>query len=90
MLSRVSLAQIYIGKDDHGFSRFCTGTAMGMGMGTRILTRQIPVPVAVPMTKELDSIIHSTDTPTIHVTCDIGHANFNHQPTQRPQQKLSA
>jgi hypothetical protein len=34
----------------HGFRM---GTAMGMGMGTRILTCQIPVPMAVPVTKNL-------------------------------------
>jgi hypothetical protein len=39
----------------YGYTRgFCTGTAMGMGTGTRILTRQISVPVAVPVTKKLD------------------------------------
>jgi hypothetical protein len=30
------------------------GTATGMGMGTRILTCQIPIPMAVPVTKKLD------------------------------------
>jgi hypothetical protein len=30
------------------------GTATGTGMGTRILTHQIPVPVALPVTKKLD------------------------------------
>jgi hypothetical protein len=30
------------------------GTAMGMGTGTRFLTRQILVPVALPVTKKLD------------------------------------
>jgi hypothetical protein len=30
------------------------GTATGTGTGTRILTCQIPVPMAVPMTKKLD------------------------------------
>jgi hypothetical protein len=50
----------------YGYTRrFCTGTAMGIGTGTRILTHQIFVPVAVPVTKKLDLIIHSTDTPTI-------------------------
>jgi hypothetical protein len=34
----------------HGFH---IGTATGMGTGTRILTRQIPIPVAVPVTKKL-------------------------------------
>jgi hypothetical protein len=41
----------------HGYGythRFHMGTTMGTGMGTRILTCQIPIPVAVPMTKKLD------------------------------------
>jgi hypothetical protein len=37
----------------YGYTRgFRMGTAMGTG--TRILTHQIPVPVAVPVTKKLD------------------------------------
>jgi hypothetical protein len=35
----------------HGFRM---DTAMGTGTGARILTHQIPVPMAVPMTKKLD------------------------------------
>jgi hypothetical protein len=49
----------------HGYGYTCgfrMGTAMGRGMGTRILTCQIPVPVAVPVIKKLDSIIHSSNT----------------------------
>jgi hypothetical protein len=40
---------------EYGYTHgFCVGTATGMGMGTRILTCQIPIPMAVPMTKKLD------------------------------------